>query len=266
MSAMDDHDADEEAGTAAPPGPGLTLAALAERSGLPARTIRYYQSAGVLPKPARRGREAVYSDDHHERLRLIAELRDRGLTLGAIKNLFDQRASPARSVAQWLGVDDSLRAPWSDDQARVVADTELGLLTGERPPGTRRRLEDSGYLTRRTDGTWLVPSPALLDIGLRLQDAGIDLEVTAQALDLLRRRLVKAVDDLIELFVESAGSGFGGSGSSTEVSTALRELRPMAREASGIILAQEIERGLEQLLKGGPASTRKRSSKRSRHR
>ena len=35
---------------------------------------------GIAAKPTKNGREAVYRDDHLERLPLIAELRDRGLT------------------------------------------------------------------------------------------------------------------------------------------------------------------------------------------
>jgi len=35
------------------------LQALADRSGLPVRTIRWYQSEGLLPKPEKQGRDAV---------------------------------------------------------------------------------------------------------------------------------------------------------------------------------------------------------------
>src|SRR4249919_1186335 len=67
--------------------PTYGLQQLVEQSGLPARTIRWYQSEGLLPKPAKQGRDAVYRDEHVERLGLIAELRDRGLTLVAIRDL-----------------------------------------------------------------------------------------------------------------------------------------------------------------------------------
>ena len=65
----------------------LSLQELAERSALPARTIRWYQSEGLLPKPGKRGRDAVYRAEHLERLALIAELRDRGITLVTIRDL-----------------------------------------------------------------------------------------------------------------------------------------------------------------------------------
>jgi DNA-binding transcriptional MerR regulator len=231
----------------------VNLTELAEASGIPPRTIRYYQSAGVLPKPAKRGRDAVYDEAHRQRLQVIAELQDRGLTLSAIRDLLDRG-----SVGRWLGVDETLRG-WSEDRPRVVDDRQLDDLVGSRPPGFRKRLERAGYVTRQPEGTsWLVPSPALLELALQLQDAGVDVEVTARARDLLRRRLTRAVDDLIDLFVENLGAGFAGRGSNPELARAIGALRPVARESAGVILAQEIERGLGKLLEEGPGAVRSR--------
>lgn len=241
-----------------PPEYGLTD--LSTLSGVSARTIRYYQSVDVLPRPDRRGRQAVYGAEHLDRLRLIAELQDRGLTLGAISQFLGKRASPGISVGDWLGLDDSLRGPWSEDRPRVLSDDELGDELGERPTGLRSRLERAGFLERQPEGWWLIRSPALLDLALQLSDAGIDIEVTGRAADLLRRRMSRAVDDLIDLFVERTGSGFPGQVAGPELESALSSLRPIAREAAGIILAHEIERGLRELLDAGPAAMRKHGS------
>jgi len=241
--------------------PAYGLAELAARSGLPARTIRYYQSVDVLPRPDRRGRAAVYREEHLDRLRLIAELQDRGLTLGAIRRLLGRRASPAMSVGDWLGLDETLRGPWSEDRPSVLNDDELADLLGGRAPGLRGRLERSRYVECQPDGSWLVRSPALLDLALRLHDAGIDVEVTGQATDLLRRRLARAVDDLIALFVERTGAGFARRGSRDELAAALHALRPIAGEAAGIILAHEVERGVRGLLEAGPTAVHRRPAR-----
>jgi DNA-binding transcriptional MerR regulator len=244
------------------------LGELSRLSGVSARTIRYYQSVDVLPRPERRGRRAVYGDEHLERLRLIGELQDRGLTLGAISQFLGKRASPGISVGDWLGLDESLRGPWSDDRPRVLDDDELGEELGARPAGLANRLERAGFLERQPEGWWLIRSPALLDLALELADAGIDVEVTGLATDLLRRRMSRAVDDLITLFVERTGSGFPGQTAGPELETALGSLRPIAREAAGIILAHEIERGLRELLEAGPDArrTHRSSGKRRRRR
>ena len=238
-----------------PDEPTYSLQELVERSGLPARTIRWYQSEGLLPKPAKQGRDAVYRDEHLERLRLIAELRDRGLTLVAIRDLV-KRERPSSTVAEWLGIDATLTAPWSDDRPRVIERDELAAMVRGRRPGLLAELQDAGYVQPADSGgnTWLVPSPALLDLALQLHDAGIDIELSAQLRDLLRRRLAKVVDDAVKLLVERTGAGFAGTATPAELATAVGALRPIARETTSLILAQEVERALRQLVEGGPAA------------
>lgn len=233
--------------------PTYRLQELADRTGLPIRTIRWYQSEGLLPKPGKRGRDAVYRDDHLERLRLIAELRDRGLTLTTIRDLV-ARERPGSTVAEWLGIDATLTASWSDDRPRIVDRDELAHLTGGRRPGLLAELQDAGYVTPTEGGAWLVPSPTLLDLALQLHDAGIDVELTGRLRDLLRRRLAKAVDDAVKLLVERTGTGFAGAASPEEVAIAIGALRPIARETTSLILAQEVERALRELVGAGPVA------------
>ena len=63
---------------------------LAASTGVSTRTIRYYQARALLPKPEREGRVAYYEQAHAERLKMIEELKSRGLTLRAIKDLVRQ--------------------------------------------------------------------------------------------------------------------------------------------------------------------------------
>jgi DNA-binding transcriptional MerR regulator len=235
-----------------PPGePTLSLQQLSDRSGLPARTIRWYQSEGLLPKPGKQGRDAVYRGEHLERLALIAELRDRGLTLVAIRDLVT-RERPAATVAEWLGVDATLTAPWSDDRPRVVDRDELMAMIEGRRAGLLAELQDAEYVKVVDATTWLVPSPTLLDLALQLHDAGVDVELGGQLRDLLRRRLAKVVDDAVKLLVERTGAGFAGNATPEELATAVGALRPVARETTSLILAQEVERALRELVDRGP--------------
>ena len=235
------------------------LAELAHASGVPERTIRYYQAEKLLPRPAKRGRDAVYDDGHLERLRLIGDLRDRGLKLQTIRDLV-ATDNPTRTVSQWLGVDATLSAPWSDDRPRLIGHDELVQLVerhGDRPSGLLGELVDAGYISAGADSTWDVPSPTLLDLALRLRNAGIDLEISGRMRDLLRRRLAKAVDDTVKLLIDRAGAGFAGGGSPDELATALGALRPVARETTSLILAQEVERALGQLVESRPRRSRR---------
>ena len=233
-----------------------SLGELADASGISERTIRYYQNERLLSKPDKQGRDGVYRLDHLERLRLINELRDRGLTLQTIRELV-VNDNPARTVSTWLGVDATLSAPWSDDKPKAVSQDELRKITVSAAPGAIGELQDAGYVRRRPDGRWDVPSPALLDLALQLNRAGIDIEIAGRIRDLLRRRLSKAVEDTVKLLVERAGAGFAGTGSAEELATALGALRPIAREMSSLVLAQEVERALHELVEKRPTiSTR----------
>lgn len=64
---------------------GLTIEELAERAGVPVRTIRYYIAEGLLPGPGTRGKAAVYDERHWLRLRLIRRLVDQRVPLATIK-------------------------------------------------------------------------------------------------------------------------------------------------------------------------------------
>jgi DNA-binding transcriptional MerR regulator len=62
-----------------------SLQELAERGGVPVRTIRYYTTQGLLPPPLSRGRYAAYTEAHLNRLRLIGKLKRAYLPLPAIR-------------------------------------------------------------------------------------------------------------------------------------------------------------------------------------
>ena len=234
----------------------LSLDELAERSGVSARTIRYYQSEGVLAAPRRDGRDARYNPGHLERLELIAELQERGLKLEAIKSLLS-RAGKRSSVSEWLGIDEALRASWTDDQPANMTLAEVHERLGRRPRRLVGELVDAGLLVRQDNGSFVAPSDAMLDLTLRLLDASVTIDVAGRAANLLRRRLAQAADDLVKLFDAETGRSFAGEGAPEEVAAALDALRPVAIDAAGLILAQELERALRHLATTGTRRSRR---------
>ena len=238
-----------------------TLEALATATGVSARTIRYYQAERILDSPVKVGRDAVYSDSHIERLQLIGELRDKGLTLQTIRTLVDADGL-TQSVSLWLGVGATLKAPWSQDRPRSFTHEELNdrlSQLGLSKPGVLAELRAEGFIQSGSGGDWKVPSPALLDQALQLLAAGIDLDISATLRDLFRRRLAKAVDDTVKLMLDRRGRGFAGNSSTEELEVALAALRSAAREISGVILAQEVERALAALVESGPAPLKRKA-------
>jgi DNA-binding transcriptional MerR regulator len=110
----------------------LTLAELAESSGLPARTIRFYIARGLLDGPVKAGRGAAYTSEHLDRLERIKALQaegrmlaDIGRTLGTANPEKSTVPEPtawwqhaiAEDVVVWVRADMS---PWRTRQVRVA--------------------------------------------------------------------------------------------------------------------------------------------------
>lgn len=226
--------------------PGYSLTELAEASGVTERTIRYYQSEKLIPKPAKRGRERRYDADHLERLGLIVDLRDRGLTLQTIRDLVDND-DPTRTVASWLGIDATLRVPWSQDRPRTLSLEELRELVDDPTPGLLAELHDAGYTRSNDDGTWTVPSPALLGLALGLRAAGMEVQIAGYIRDVVRKRVAKAVDEIVDHLVDRWADG-GSEVERDQLVSALSTLRPVAGEMTALVLAQEVERALGDLV------------------
>ena len=73
--------------SASTPNDEVTIDELAARTGVPTRTIREYQTLGLVPAPERRGRVGIYRSAHVHRLELIGRLQDRGYSLAGIGDL-----------------------------------------------------------------------------------------------------------------------------------------------------------------------------------
>ena len=65
---------------------GYTLQGLADASGIPVRTLRYYLAQGLLPAPARQGRRTRYPEGTLRRLALVKRLRAANLPLSEIRD------------------------------------------------------------------------------------------------------------------------------------------------------------------------------------
>jgi DNA-binding transcriptional MerR regulator len=206
---------------------------------------------------------ALYDDRHIERLRLIGELQDRGLSLRAVRHLLRQDPEDARLLRGCLSPGESLDKPWSDDRPRTVRQDELEELVGERPPGTIASLVQFGVVEREETGklpSYRIPSPGLLKVTLALQGSGIDVETAVHAGEIIRRRLGTAAREVVDYFSKRAGRGFGRSPAPDEIGTALDALRPLAGEVARLMFTRQIERALRERGR----STRRRVSSRRR--
>ncbi|MBI2248051.1 MAG: heavy metal-responsive transcriptional regulator [Armatimonadetes bacterium] len=84
----------------------MRIGELANRTGIPAKTIRYYEQIGILPKtPRTAAGYRVYDEDAVDRLEFVRKAKDLGLTLVDIHEILDVRdhgASPCPYVVHLL--------------------------------------------------------------------------------------------------------------------------------------------------------------------
>jgi DNA-binding transcriptional MerR regulator len=78
----------------------ITIGALARRSGVPVKTLRFYSDEGLLPPAGRTGSGyRVYGEDAVARLDLIRTLREAGLGLAAIKAILTRDMTLADALS-----------------------------------------------------------------------------------------------------------------------------------------------------------------------
>jgi DNA-binding transcriptional MerR regulator len=224
---------------------------------------------GALQSPERNGRVAVYREAHLRRLRLIAQLQDRGLRLKAIPDALRHVQRSRMSLEEWLGAGEELRTPWSQEAQALLTEAQLRNRLSDRPPGVLAALIRARLVRRQGEGfpaTYLVPSPGLLDITLALHAAGVSIETSAEAADLVRKRMRRSAVDLVRHFARRKGKGFARSASPRDVAESLTALRSHGAEAVRVMFAQEIERALREAFEKGslpaPPTRGRRGSRR----
>jgi len=152
----------------------VSLTALTERTGLSARTIRFYQTRGLIPPPLRRGRAGYYDAGHIARLELVQEMQKLGFTLGAIERYLSEL--PEDATPDEVALVRTMIAPWQADlpveMTKAELDARCGRALSEDDIATLHALG----LVRHRRTSYLV-SESQLSNGLRLLELGFPREV-----------------------------------------------------------------------------------------
>jgi DNA-binding transcriptional MerR regulator len=70
------------------------------QSGTKVETIRYYEKAGLMPRPSRTaGNHRAYTQTHADRLAFIRHGRQLGFSLDSVRTLLDLADEPGRNCA-----------------------------------------------------------------------------------------------------------------------------------------------------------------------
>lgn len=206
---------------------------LARAASVSVDTIRFYQGKRLLGPPGRKGRVAVYGEDHLERLREIRRLRERGFTLGVIgRMLRDEldRADEALVEAVVAGSDE--RRPDGSPEEFLTL-TELAERAGV-PVALLEALEKEGILVpRRHEGgsRYTDADRVALQVGLRLLEHGLPLgevlelaRLHEQSARVLAERAVELFDQHVRQALRSEGTA--DAEAATRLVEAFDELLP----------------------------------------
>lgn len=90
----------------------LAIGEVAERAGMSASRIRYYEARGLLPAPERAAGKRRYGEDVFRRLAIIDAAQRVGFTLDEIRDLLGSRDQPAHERLRQLAL---LKLPELDD-------------------------------------------------------------------------------------------------------------------------------------------------------
>lgn len=123
---------------------------LARESGTTTRNIRGYQEQGLLPRPVRRGRIAIYTERHLANLRAINRLLGNGFTL---KHIATFLTNPRASVSDVLDLADLLDQQWAPQPPAAVSVDELATRLGPLDEATLADLVRAQIIVPTTDPT-----------------------------------------------------------------------------------------------------------------
>jgi DNA-binding transcriptional MerR regulator len=228
-----------------PETPTYTIDELAEVSGVPARTIRFYQAEGLLPWPEKRGRQAIYRNPHLERLQAISVMQHRGLQLAAIRDLLTLDDADRVSVLDWLGLHADALAPVAP---RAVDLTEAELI--ERLGADHAHLVDDleavALVDRLPDGHFRLPLPSLLDIALQFHDVGVQVRTSGRLAAIISAHLTDAAEEILTFVRTQMGETFAGSRESEDILRTLRVVDRLAIDAVGLLWADVMRRAVRE--------------------
>ena len=152
----------------------FTIDELGAVTQVPTRTIRQYQTFGLLAPPSRVGRVGRYTQSHRERLGAIVRLQERGYSLAGMRDLF-QAWESGREFGTVVGLPNRQPEAPVDEAAMVVTEEQLtNIVPALAKPANRRAAVRAGLIIPGSEkAQWLVRSPSALTLLADLVGSGI---------------------------------------------------------------------------------------------
>jgi len=222
-----------------------SIESLADAGGATVRNVRAYRDRGLLPVPERRGRHAVYHDEHLSRLQLITKLLDRGYSLRNIAELLDAWQQ-GHDIGDVLGLTERFTA-WSEEVPTHITLADLVSVFGAHlTPATLDQAQTLGVLEPDGDG-YLVRSPKLAGAGVELVDAGVPLAAVFAQWTVLREQMDAVASGFVALIATHLIDPLGDVPTAeqiTDLAAMVDRLRPVAQAVVEAEMAMAMERSV----------------------
>jgi DNA-binding transcriptional MerR regulator len=203
-----------------------TLEDMVRLSGFSVDTIRYYQSLRLIQPPRHRGRKAVYTDEHLDRLRIINRAAERGLPLKIMREVFSSEEKLASDDALLTAVEKQLARPCHTraEMAKLLGVSEKLLRLVENR-GLADPLEEGDASLRYSDDDLRIARDALklIDHGFPLTSL---LSIAMQH-DRAMRKTAAAAISLFHKHVRGRKRGHGARADAEHAAQVFRELFPI---------------------------------------
>ena len=229
-----------------------TIDELARATGTTTRNIRAYQERGILRPPRLRGRKGIYSDEHYSRLRLIANLLERGYTLSSIGDLLTA-VEQGMDLKNFVGIESALTSPWTDEETVVMPLKELmGMFETTFTSEALAKARDLDLF--RIDGEHVsVRSLRMMQSGAELVRTGIPFEELLDIIQMLRGNVERVANELVKLVSEHVLGKYENDGTPPkedlpQLVDLIWRLRPLAEMAVHAELARAMERAANHFL------------------
>ena len=226
-------------------GARLTIDELARSAGQTTRNVRAYQERGLLPPPTKVGRTGYYDDSHLARLKVIADLLERGYSLAAIGDLLDVWHRGG-DVGKLLGLEQALVRPFTDERPTYIGLDQLAALFGDVGDSEiARRALQLGLA--ELDGMRVkVPSMRVLEAGVELVQAGVPYDAVLDQAEALQRDVRHIAERFVAVVTEHVLEPLLAEGPPDEaqvvaITDVIERLRPLAAQIVFPMLALALE-------------------------
>ena len=225
---------------------------LAAAAGLRVDTVRFYQAQGLLERPRRVGRIAVYEERHLERLRRIRALSGEGFSLAQIRRLLTKEASRTKDEPLLVALEAERRGERSYSRAALAAEAGVpeSLIAAVVTAGLMQPVEIDGEEHFGESDLRMARS------ALAILQAGLPIDKLLRLAVRHARNVADVCDEAIDLFDEHVRKSGPAAGDPEGITRVYRDMLPQVTRLVALHFQRTlVNQALERARRGGEDAT-----------